>query len=98
VQADGSLGSFVGNPDGGGIAGAAASYNHLLLLGPAAPGFFTTPSTMPGAVIEPLYLTDPYEGSIADSPRGQQVIAHGIATAIEQYLGRTGTTVAPGSG
>jgi len=98
VQTDGSLGSFVGNPDGGGIAGAAASYDHLLLLGPGAPGFFTTPSQMPGAVIEPLYLTDPYEGSIADSPRGQQVIANGIATAIEQYLSPTRAKAASGSG
>jgi N-acetylmuramoyl-L-alanine amidase len=97
VQTDGSLGSFVGNPDEGGIAGAAASYNHLLLLGPAAPGFFTDPSQMPGAVIEPLYLTDPYEGSIAASPLGQQVIARGIATAIEQYLEPRGRTPA-GSG
>ncbi|HEX3981016.1 MAG TPA: N-acetylmuramoyl-L-alanine amidase, partial [Acidimicrobiales bacterium] len=59
VQTDGRLGSFVGDPDEGGLAGEAASYNHLLLLGPASPGFFTTPSQMPGAVIEPLYLTDP---------------------------------------
>jgi N-acetylmuramoyl-L-alanine amidase len=86
VQTDGSLGSFVGNASGGGIAGQAAAYDHLLLLGPAAPGFFSNPSQMPGAVIEPLYLTDPYEGSIADSARGQQVIAQGIASAVEQYL------------
>ncbi len=89
VQTDGSLGSFVGNADGGGIASEAASYQHLLLLGPAAPDYFTTPSQMPGAVIEPLYLTDPYEGSIAASSRGQQVIAQGIATAVEQYLAPT---------
>jgi N-acetylmuramoyl-L-alanine amidase len=86
VQTDGGLGSFVGNPDEGGLAGEAAAYNHLLLLGPASPGFFTTPSQMPGAVIEPLYLTDPYEGSIADSSLGQRIIAQGIASAVEQYL------------
>ncbi len=79
VQTDGSLGSFVGEAADGGIAGRAAAYHHLLLLGPAEAGFFTTPSQMPGAVIEPLYLTDPYEGSIADSPRRRQVIAQGIA-------------------
>ncbi len=96
VQTDGSLGSFVGNASDGGIAGEAAAYQHLLLLGPAAPGYFTTPSQMPGAVIEPLYLTDPYEGSIADSSLGQQTIARGIATAVEQYVAPahqpTGTT------
>ena len=86
----GASGLFVGNADAGGIAGRAAAYNHLLLLGPAEPGFFSTPSRMPGTVLEPLFLTDPYEGSIADSPLGQQVIARGIATAVEQYL-------APGS-
>ncbi len=102
VQTDGSLGSFVGDPDEGGLAGQAASYNHLLLLGPASPGFFTTPSQMPGAVIEPLYLTDPYEGSIADSSLGQRVIAQGIASAVEQYLtprpATSGSTSASASG
>ncbi len=86
VQTDGSLGSFVGKAADGGIAAQAAAYHHLLLLGPADPGFFTTPSQMPGAVIEPLYLTDPYEGSIANSLRGRQVIAQGIASAVEEYL------------
>jgi N-acetylmuramoyl-L-alanine amidase len=61
----------------------------LLLIGPAAPGFFSSPSSMPGAVIEPLYLTDPYEGSIADSSRGQHEIAAGIATAIQDYFAPT---------
>jgi N-acetylmuramoyl-L-alanine amidase len=41
---------------------------------------------MPGAVIEPLYLTDPFEGTIADSRHGQMVIAQGIASAIEKFL------------
>ena len=86
VQTDGSLGSFVGNAGDGGIAGRAAAYHHLLLLGPAAPGYFSTPSQMPGAVVEPLYLTDPYEGSIANSPLGQQVIAQAIAAAVEEFL------------
>ena len=49
-------------------------------------GYFSTPSVMPGAVIEPLYITDPFEGSIADSAQGQSVMAQGIATAIGQYL------------
>jgi N-acetylmuramoyl-L-alanine amidase len=64
----------------------AASYDHLLLLGPADPPWFTTPSQMPGALIEPLFITDPFEGSIAASTTGQQAIAHGLAEAIEQYF------------
>ncbi len=86
VQTDGSLGSFVGSASDGGLAGEAASYHHLLLLGPPEPGFLATPSQMPGAVIEPLYLTDPFEGSIAASSLGQRVIAQGIATAVDEYL------------
>lgn len=72
------------------LSTAAANYGHLLLLGPADPGWFTTPSQMPGALIEPAFITDPLEGSLVDSPAGQQVIAGGLAEAIEQYF-------APGS-
>jgi N-acetylmuramoyl-L-alanine amidase len=86
VLPDTTLGSYVGDPSTGGIAGEAASYNHLLLLGPAAAGYFSSPSEMPGAVIEPLYLTDPFEGSIADTTHGQTVIAQGIASAVEKFL------------
>jgi N-acetylmuramoyl-L-alanine amidase len=65
---------------------AAADYGHLLLLGPASPGWFTTPSLMPGALVEPLYVTDPYEGTIANNPTGQEAIAKGMAEAVEQYF------------
>ena len=71
---------------------AAADYDHLLLLGPAEPGYASTPSEMPGALIEPLFITDPYEGSIADSASGQQVIAGGLAQAIVQYFAPAATT------
>lgn len=65
---------------------AAASYDHLMLLGPAKKGFFTTPSEMPGAVIEPLFVTDPFEASIAASSLGEHVIAGGIAETVEEFL------------
>jgi N-acetylmuramoyl-L-alanine amidase len=83
---DSGFGSSVGDPSAGGIAGEAAAYNHLLLIGPAMSGYFSTPSEMPGAVVEPLYLTDPFEGSIAASSADQQTIARGMATAAEQFL------------
>jgi N-acetylmuramoyl-L-alanine amidase len=41
---------------------------------------------MPGTVVEPLFITDPFEGSIAASTKGQDVIASGIALAIEHYF------------
>jgi N-acetylmuramoyl-L-alanine amidase len=78
VQSDAGLGSSVTAADN--------AYGHLLLLGPAKRGYFDTPSTMPGALIEPLFITDPFEGSIAASGHGQQVIAAGLARGIEQYF------------
>jgi N-acetylmuramoyl-L-alanine amidase len=79
VQPDSGLGSA--------LSRQALSYGHLVLLGPAYPGYVTTPSRMPGALIEPLFITDPFEASIAASRHGQEVIARGLAKAIEQYFG-----------
>jgi N-acetylmuramoyl-L-alanine amidase len=86
VQSDTGFGSMDGDAATGGLAEEAADYNHLMLIGPAMPGYFTTPSQMPGVVIEPLYITDPFEGAIAASSSGQSVIARGIASAVEHYL------------
>lgn len=82
VQSDTGLGSA--------LTAAAENYGHLLLLGPAKAGDFSTPSQMPGALIEPLFLTDPFEGSIAASAPGQHVIAGAIAQAVGQYLAGQG--------
>jgi N-acetylmuramoyl-L-alanine amidase len=64
------------------------AYGHLLLLGPAMRGYFNTPSQMPGALIEPLFITDPFEASIAASSLGQHVIADGLARAVELYFAK----------
>jgi N-acetylmuramoyl-L-alanine amidase len=69
----------------------AYSYPHLMLLGPAQAGYFGTPSQMPGALIEPLYLSDPFEASVAASTSGQQLIAGGIAQAVDQYFSSSTT-------
>jgi N-acetylmuramoyl-L-alanine amidase len=79
VVSDASLG-------GPALSPAAAAYGHLLLLGPARPGYFDTPSRMPGALIEPLFITDPFEGSVAASSAGQQAIASGLAQAVAAYF------------
>jgi N-acetylmuramoyl-L-alanine amidase len=82
VQLDSGLGSA--------LTAQADAYGHLMLLGPAKAGYFTTPSQMPGALIEPLFLTDPFEGSIAAGTHGQQVIADAIARAVGQYFAGQG--------
>jgi N-acetylmuramoyl-L-alanine amidase len=73
---------------GSSLSAASVAYGHLLLLGPAKKGYFRTPSLMPGALVEPLFITDPLEGSIAATKRGQRVIAAGVARAIEQYFAK----------
>jgi N-acetylmuramoyl-L-alanine amidase len=78
VQPDVGLGSA--------LSSRALSYGHLVLLGPADPGYVSSPTRMPGALIEPLYITDPFEGSIAASRSGQKVIAGAVAKAVEQYF------------
>jgi len=71
---------------GSSVTSADRSYHHLLILGPAKRGYFSTPSQMPGALIEPLFVTNASEASLADSSRGQEAIAGGIARAAVQYL------------
>ena len=50
VLPDNGLGSAVGDPPAGGLAAQGAGYDHLMLLGPAMAGYFSTPSAMPGAL------------------------------------------------
>ena len=90
VQPDSVEGSLVPTSSDSPIATGAATYGHVMLLGPAKSGFFSTPSTMPGALVEPLFVTDPFEGTRAASPSGQRVIATGIATAVNRYLSPPG--------
>lgn len=89
-----------GIPDGGvvtdGGAGAPAvdaadrAYGRLVLLGPAAPGYLVSPSDMPGAVVEPLFVTNPFEAAIATGTGGREVIATGIARAADAFLSQAG--------
>ena len=75
---------------GNSLTAQGAAYGHLLLLGPAAAGFFSTPSSMPGTLTEPLFLTDPFEGSVAAGAQGQHVIAAAIARAVTAFLSPAG--------
>ncbi len=79
VQTDDQLG---GPP----LTAGGAAYGHLLLLGPPLAGFQPSPSTMPGALVEPLFVTDPFEAAVAASAAGQQAIARGLAQAVEAYF------------
>lgn len=71
---------------GGAHDARAAQYGHLLVLGHAAPGYLDHPTTMPGALVEPLFISNPAEASIAASTAGQTAIAAGITSAAEQLI------------
>ncbi|MGC9221126.1 MAG: N-acetylmuramoyl-L-alanine amidase [Solirubrobacteraceae bacterium] len=71
----------------GDLASAGAqAYGHLTLLGPPKRGYLSTPTLVPAALIEPLFLTNPAEASLADSAAGQAAIARGLADAAEQFF------------
>lgn len=71
---------------GGEITDIGNAYGHLDVLGPVFPGYVDNPTTMPGALVEPLFLTNPDEAAIAVNPAAQHAIATGIAGAVDQFL------------
>jgi len=68
---------------------SGSNYGHLILLGPASRGWVDNPSRMPGALVEPLFLTNPNEARFAADPAGQQRIAVGLNAGLERYLSST---------
>jgi N-acetylmuramoyl-L-alanine amidase len=71
---------------GGLITARGNAYGHLVLLGPAQTGYVDHPSTMPGALVEPLFLTSPADADLATTPADQRAIATGITHAVQQFL------------
>jgi N-acetylmuramoyl-L-alanine amidase len=78
VHTDGGYGS--------GLTAADRAYGHLVLLGPGKSGYLATPTMAPAALIEPLFLTDPAEATLATTTLAQHAIAGGLATAVYQYF------------
>ncbi len=67
------------------LGSLAGDYNHLVLLGPAVPGRLR-PSEMPGALSEPLFLSNPPEATAVSQPDVQDLIATSYTQAIEAFL------------
>lgn len=61
-------------------------YGHLIELGPAAAGWVDNPSQMPGALVEPLFLTNPAQARFASDSAGQQRVAVALRAGVEKYL------------
>lgn len=65
---------------------SAAAYGHLIELGPASTGWVDNPSQMPGALIEPLFISNPNEAQIAGGAPGQQRIASALESGVVKFL------------
>ena len=74
------------------------AYGHLLLLGPYSAGWMDNPSQMPGVISEPLFITNPQEGTIAASTAGQEAMARGFAQGAEQFFAQLSSPASSGSG
>jgi N-acetylmuramoyl-L-alanine amidase len=72
------------------LTGSGQSYNHLIELGPMSQGWVDNPSQMPGALVEPLFVTNPAEAQIASDPAGQQKIAEALAAGVMKFLSSPG--------
>jgi N-acetylmuramoyl-L-alanine amidase len=68
------------------LTATGSMYGHLIELGPPEPGWVDNPSQMPGALVEPLFLTNSAEASLAASSSGQQRVAVALKTGLEKYL------------
>jgi N-acetylmuramoyl-L-alanine amidase len=66
---------------------SGSMYGHLIELGPAEPGYVDDPSQMPGALVEPLFLSNEAEAKVAISESGQQRTATALKDGVERYLG-----------
>lgn len=81
---------------GGGGTGSAAQ--DVVVLAPPSDRV-RDPSLMPGALIEPLFVTRPEDLGFTAGERGRAVLADAIAGGVERYLdGRTGRAGAPPGG
>ncbi|HXI94504.1 MAG TPA: N-acetylmuramoyl-L-alanine amidase [Candidatus Acidoferrum sp.] len=68
------------------LTSSGSSYNHLIELGPMSAGWVDEPSQMAGALVEPLFLTNPTEARLAADPSGQQQIAAALEAGLAKYL------------
>ncbi|HXM72710.1 MAG TPA: N-acetylmuramoyl-L-alanine amidase [Candidatus Dormibacteraeota bacterium] len=68
------------------LTSSGSTYGHLIELGPMSAGWVDDPSQMPGALVEPLFLTNPAEARLASDPSGQQKIAVALEAGLVTFL------------
>jgi N-acetylmuramoyl-L-alanine amidase len=65
---------------------ASNAAEDLVLLGATPPGSDLPQSDMPGAVVEPLFITDPGATDFVRSDEGRRVVADSIGDGVEAFL------------
>jgi N-acetylmuramoyl-L-alanine amidase len=68
------------------LTSSGSTYGHLIELGPLAAGWVDNPSLMPGALVEPLFLSNPKEAGLASDPSGQKQIAVALEAGLVKFL------------
>jgi N-acetylmuramoyl-L-alanine amidase len=89
VLNDASIGNTGPTPE-------AEAYGRLLELGPKKQGWNDHPTQMPGALVEPFFVSDPIEAEVAGSPEGRRAIATGLEQGLVGFL--PGPAPAPTAG
>jgi N-acetylmuramoyl-L-alanine amidase len=64
-----------------------ALFEHFIMTGPEVPGV-VTPSAMPGAIVEALFISNDGDAAVLASPEGQQAIVTAYENAIVEYFER----------
>jgi len=68
------------------LTSSGQSYGHFIELGPKSSGWVDNPSRMPGALVEPLFVTNPSEAQVAGDAAGQQKIAAALEAGLVKYF------------
>lgn len=78
--------------DAGGAAltPETANYHHLIELGPPDPPWLPYSSRMPGALVEPAFVSNPGEALFVLGGPGQEALASAFVDALNTYFGRPG--------
>jgi N-acetylmuramoyl-L-alanine amidase len=68
------------------LTASGSSRGHLIELGPMSAGWVDQPSQMAGALVEPLFVTDPAEAALLVEAGGQQRIAKALEAGVVEYF------------
>ena len=60
-------------------------FKHFIITGPEIPGVIT-PSKMPGAILESLFVSNPGDAAVLTSPEGRNAIVTAYENAIVEYF------------